>query len=244
MKKWLLAVVASSMMLMLTGCSLSAPDLIKSVIENIFGLEMEETAESTAESTTTKSVSKTTTAVTTETTTTTTTTTTELTVPMKDLQLGDMAFKIDPEKWETVEEYNERLKQRGEAMTQEDLSYFTAPDMITYVLHNTDTTLTAYTDSYEGVEGFGTQEQYERYAEAMDYLMKNQGNAVTCKSKLLEKNGLTYVETTMTYASGAHSKMMSVLKNDVQYILMVTGERLVGDDDVYYELLETVTFAE
>lgn len=196
----------------------------------------------------TKSVPETTAA---ETTTVTTTTTTEAEtteepepeIPMRDVKLGDMTLHLDPNVWETVDEYIERKENDGDTLTEEEIKEIRSYGDSLYVLHESEAFLwLEATPNNNGTVGFGTENDYAIYAQALNISAENNGGLYQFSSELVERNGMPVLESYLPMEGGAGTRLFTIIKDNYGYSIMLSNYTVRKERNYLYDLIDNITF--
>ena len=193
--------------------------------------------------------SETTTTVQTEAVTTTTAATTEATTttaepepPMMEIKIEGMTVKLDPAKWETWEEYTERMDKTDTPVSEEDKEDLASGNYgHVFTLRDTvDHILTIDAVPFEGIEeGFGTKEDYERYIEGIG--IAQQDSYIDFHSKVSERNGLMFADC--IYSNSVYYVQLCViLKDKKAYGFLYAGFEKRIEKEPVFALLDTVSF--
>lgn len=190
-------------------------------------------------------VTETTTATTTVTTSEAVTTTeaAEAPVPMIERKIGNMTIRLDPAMWETPEEYSDRMNADGIPVEAGMIEEMNASADIVYVMRDTTKTfLYISAEDFSGIEGFASEEEYKHYAEVMDYVQEKESTVKKSNSSVTTRNGIMCVDTNVTTVSGTKSKIISILKDDMQYMLLIGGDIRAKDRECLNDLMYNITF--
>ena len=79
----------------------------------------------------------------------------------------------------------------------------------------------------------------------MEYIMYTQADDLKeVKSIVDSRNGIMYSETNITYQNASKAKEISYLKDDTQYMIMFLGYLTLNEKDLYYDIIDSITFDE
>lgn len=173
----------------------------------------------------------------------TTTVTTETTVSMEEIKLEEMTIKYDPSMWETLDEYIKRLDESGNPVDDETINEMKSMGNVILAVRGTDASI-LWVDAlpYDGIEGFGTKEDYELFGMALEYLQQQSNEDVSpFKSEIIERNGIMFIESG-AWSNGMYTKTFTILKDNVQYSFFLSDVSRSEGRKLIYELVDNISF--
>ena len=173
----------------------------------------------------------------------TTTEATETTVSMEEIKLEEMTIKYDSSMWETLDEFIKRLEESGDTLDDETINEMKNMGNVTLAVRGTDASI-LWVDAfpYDGIEGFGTKEDYELFGLALEYLQQQSNEDVSSfKSEIRERNGIMFSESS-TWSNGTYVMTCNILKDNIQYSFFLTNVSRSEGRKLINELIDNISF--
>lgn len=243
MKKQFIVVAAAAMILFTSGCS--GWKIVAEMKASEMLAQNESTEEVIPENTTEIAVSTTEEDTTEE----STEESTEEEHEYLDIELGQLNARIDTTVWMPIEDYIVMREEAGKPFESDDLDFLRDPNKVSFILRDStygeELPLIFTKDEFPGITGYATEEDYKKYAELMEYIMYTQADDLKeVKSIVDSRNGIMYSETNITYQNASKAKEISYLKDDTQYMIMFLGYLTLNEKDLYYDIIDSITFDE
>ncbi len=168
---------------------------------------------------------------------------TEPTVSMEEIKLEGMTLKYDSSVWETADEYIKRLEESGDPIDDETKNEMKSMGNVILAVRGADASiLWVDTFPYDGIEGFGTKEDYELFGLALEYLQQQSNEDVApFKSEIIERNGIMFIKSG-TWSNGTYTMVCNILKDNVQYSFFLSNVSRSEGSKLIYELIDNVSF--
>ena len=163
-------------------------------------------------------------------------------IPMIEVKLGEMTLKLDPAMWETVDEYIARKEEEGDPVTDDEKADMDSLGDMLYVMRGKEAFLWLDSAQYaNGSDGFGTENDYARYAQALD-TSASSNQSGKFNSSISERNGIPYLDSFISMGSDSNTRLLTILKDKYGYSIMLSNYSSKQESKHLYELLDNISF--